>query len=249
MTIVALQGLHGGVGTTSTAAALGWALHRLGKRVLVVDATPDDQLAMHFNLPLSERGGWASACLAGGAWQETAWRYAQGLDFLPFGAVAADQLPRLAASLHHSEGLSAFTLLRDAYDWIVLDIGSGEHALTRQMTAWSELLIVLALAEANCHLRLHRQALPRDAHLLITQLLPSSVLQEDIYLLWQQTLPALIPLVLHRDEAMAEAAASKQLVGEFAPHSLVAQEITSLAAWCLLQARAEPNQDPGGTTP
>lgn len=57
MTIVALQGLHGGVGTTSTAAALGWALHRLGKRVLVVDATPDDQLAMHFNLPLSERGG------------------------------------------------------------------------------------------------------------------------------------------------------------------------------------------------
>ena len=166
-----------------------------------------------------------------------------------FGAVAADHLPRLAASLHHSEGLSAFTLLRDAYDWIVLDIGSGEHALTRQMTAWSELLIVLALAEANCHLRLLRQALPRDAHLLITQLLPSSVLQEDIYLLWQQTLPALIPLVLHRDEAMAEAAASKQPVGEFAPHSLVAQEITSLAAWCLLQARAEPNQDPGGTTP
>ncbi|AOV95573.1 cellulose synthase operon protein YhjQ [Edwardsiella hoshinae] len=248
MTIVALQGLHGGVGTTCTAVALGWALHRLGKRVLVVDANPGDQVSMHFNLPLSERGGWASAYLSGGRWQETAWRYAEGLDFLPFGALAVEQLPALEASLQQPDGLSAFTALRDAYDWIVLDIGSGEHALTRQMAAWSELLMVLVVAEANCHVRLHRQALPREAHLLVTQLVPTSVLQEDIYLLWQQTLPALIPLVLHRDEAMAEAAASKQPVGEFAPHSLVAQEITNLAAWCLLQALAGPNGDKGGQT-
>ncbi|AIJ08065.1 MULTISPECIES: cellulose biosynthesis protein BcsQ [Edwardsiella] len=235
MVTVALQGIRGGVGTTGTAAALGWALNGLGQRVLVVDASPGAQLGMHFNLPLADRAGWAAALLDGSAWQATAWRYTEGLDVLPFGTVDPAQLPALAACVSQAEWRASFASQSAAYDWIILDIGSGHAPVSRQMAAFSELLLLLMMPDANCHLRLHRQALPDDAHLLITQLLPGSVLQEDLYLLWKQTLPRLVPLVMHRDEAVAEAAAGKQPLGEYAPYSQAAQEATNLAAWCLLQ--------------
>ena len=38
MAILGLQGIRGGVGTTSITAALGWSLHMLGEAVLLVDA-------------------------------------------------------------------------------------------------------------------------------------------------------------------------------------------------------------------
>lgn len=243
MVTVALQGIRGGVGTTSTAAALGWALNGLGQRVLVVDASPSDQLGMHFNLPLADRAGWATALLDGSAWQEVAWRYTEGLDFLPFGAVDPAQLPALEACVSQAEWRASFASQSAAYDWIILDIGSGHTPISRQMAAFGEILLLLIMPDTNCHLRLHRQAMPDDAHLLITQLLPGSVLQEDLYLLWKQTLPRLVPLVMHRDEAVAEAAAGKQPLGEYAPYSQAAQEATNLAAWCLLQRRPDTHPE------
>ena len=38
MAIIALQGMRGGVGTTSITAALAWGLQQLGESVLVIDA-------------------------------------------------------------------------------------------------------------------------------------------------------------------------------------------------------------------
>ena len=44
MAVLGLQGVRGGVGTTSITAALGWALQILGESVLVIDACPDNQI-------------------------------------------------------------------------------------------------------------------------------------------------------------------------------------------------------------
>ncbi|HAT0787820.1 TPA: cell division protein, partial [Salmonella enterica subsp. enterica serovar Typhimurium] len=49
MAILGLQGVRGGVGTTSLTAALAWALQILGENVLVIDASPDNLLRMSFN--------------------------------------------------------------------------------------------------------------------------------------------------------------------------------------------------------
>jgi cell division protein YhjQ len=49
MAILGLQGLRGGVGTTSLTAALGWSLQMLGESVIVVDACPDNMLRFSFN--------------------------------------------------------------------------------------------------------------------------------------------------------------------------------------------------------
>lgn len=51
MAVLGLQGVRGGVGTTTITAALAWSLQMLGENVLVVDACPDNLLRLSFNPP------------------------------------------------------------------------------------------------------------------------------------------------------------------------------------------------------
>lgn len=60
MPVIALQGLRGGMGTTSVTAALAWALQQLGESVLAIDFTPDNLLRLHFNTPFELTRGWAA---------------------------------------------------------------------------------------------------------------------------------------------------------------------------------------------
>lgn len=112
MTVLALQGVRGGVGTTSLTAALGWALHQLGESVLVIDASPDNLLRLSFNIDFDHADGWARALLDDKPWQSTAWRYAPGLDVLPYGALRQterenDVTPALSAFAQHLHLLKA----------------------------------------------------------------------------------------------------------------------------------------------
>ena len=50
--------------------------------------------------------------------------------------------------------------------------------------------------------------------------------------------------MIHRDEGMAECLASKQPLGEYRSDSLAAEEILTLANWCLLHFAQEA--DPAG---
>ena len=88
--------------------------------------------------------------------------------------------------------------------------------------------------DANCHIRLHQQALPDGAHILINDFRIGSQVQDDIYQLWLQSQRRLLPMLIHRDEAMAECLAAKQPVGEYRSDALAAEEILTLANWCLL---------------
>ena len=83
-------------------------------------------------------------------------------------------------------------------------------------------------------MRLHQQPLPTGAHLLINDLRIGSQLQDDLWQVWLQSQPRMMPMVIHRDEAMAECLASKQPLGEYRSDALAAEEILTLANWCLL---------------
>ena len=61
MAILGLQGVRGGVGTTSVTAALAWSLQLLGESVLVIDACADNLLRMSFNVDFTREEGWARA--------------------------------------------------------------------------------------------------------------------------------------------------------------------------------------------
>lgn len=238
MTIIALQGIRGGVGATSVTASLAWALRQLGDPVLAIDFSPDNLLRLHFNTAWEDKRGWARAIADGLPWQQAALRYADRMDFLPYGQLnKAEQEHRPAPDNAHAGHWpdSLKTLDNNGeYRWILLDIPAGYTPLSDALTAQADLTICPLVADTNCHVRLHQQALPPGARLLVNQLAVANQLQDDIYQLWLQSVPGLLPLAIHRDAAMAESAAAKQPVGEYRPECLAAEEITTLANWCLL---------------
>ncbi|EAA4218723.1 cellulose biosynthesis protein BcsQ [Salmonella enterica subsp. enterica serovar Mississippi] len=237
MAILGLQGVRGGVGTTSLTAALAWALQILGENVLVIDASPDNLLRMSFNVDFVHQGGWARSLLDGQDWRDAGLRYTSQLDLLPFGQLTAQERENPQAWQETlGEIGSAIQALKASgrYSWILLDLPYGAPPLTGQLVSLCDHTLAIAQVDANCHIRLHQQALPAGAHILINDLRIGSQLQDDLYQVWLQSQRRLLPIVIHRDEAMAECMASKQPLGEYRSDSLAAEEVLTLANWCLL---------------
>lgn len=237
MAILGLQGVRGGVGTTSLTAALAWALQILGENVLVIDASPDNLLRMSFNVDFVHQGGWARSLLDGQDWRDAGLRYTSQLDLLPFGQLTAQERENPQAWQETlGEIGSAIQALKASgrYSWILLDLPYGASPLTGRLVSLCDHTLAIAQVDANCHIRLHQQALPAGAHILINDLRIGSQLQDDLYQVWLQSQRRLLPIVIHRDEAMAECMASKQPLGEYRSDSLAAEEVLTLANWCLL---------------
>lgn len=235
MSIIGLQGIRGGVGTTSITAGLAWALHQQGEQVLIVDMCQSNQLFLHFNGAMNWANGWARAQLDQQPWQQAALRYAQGLDLLPFGPLSLAEYQQWQQ--HHSP-LTWFndlaTLINNGkYDWILLDIPANAPASFSPCFSCLDGLLTVVTADANNHIRLHQRARQEKEYLLLNQLASNSRLQQDLQQYWRQHLPNILPLAIHRDEAMAEALAVKQPTGEYSPLSLTADELKVLAVWCL----------------
>uniref|UniRef100_UPI0025514F1A cellulose synthase operon protein YhjQ/BcsQ n=1 Tax=Serratia ureilytica TaxID=300181 RepID=UPI0025514F1A len=91
--------------------------------------------------------------------------------------------------------------------------------------------------DASCQMRLHQQALPKASHFLINHYTSASRLQQDLNQQWLQALRGLLQGVIQHDEALAEALAAKQPLGEYRPESLAADEVLTLANWCLINLK------------
>jgi len=235
MPVIALQGIRGGCGVTSVTAALAWALAQAGEKVLAIDFSPANLLRLHFNMPYDSARGWATAVRAGEGWEQGAMRYNAQLDFLPFG-----QLPAIEQAQVYCDWQDNLTKIANTgvYDWVLLDTPVDQPALAAQALSIADHTFTLLHADSQSHVRLHQQAVPTESHYLVNQFMPGSQLQQDILLLWQQSLPRLLPVILHRDEAMAESLAAKRPVGEMAAQSKSCQEIHALASWCQIHLRA-----------
>ncbi len=241
MPVIALQGLRGGMGATSVTAALAWALQQLGESVLAIDFAPDNLLRLHFNTPFELARGWARAEQDGGDWRQGAMRYCENLDFLPFGRLTAPERLNLQQHCQQYPARWQDNLMQlstsTQYNWILLDLPADDEVLAQQALPLADCVFMLIAPDANCQVRLHQQALPDDCHFLINHYFAASQLQQDLHQLWLQTLGGLLPVVIHRDEAMAEALAVKQPLGEYRPESLAADEVLTLANWCLINLK------------
>ncbi|MFT4273366.1 MAG: cellulose biosynthesis protein BcsQ [Pantoea sp.] len=236
MPVIALQGLRGGCGATALCAALGWALNALQESVLVLDLSPANQLATHFNLPVNHDGGWMPALLNQQPWQQTAQRYRPGLDFLPFGETTHQQ----ALSIRSFDEkfaeplLNAFATLKSQYRWLLLDLPADVSPWHLPFLHSADQVLQILTPDANCQLRLHHPRFLPHTLFLINQFNANSKLQQDLHQLWISSLRNLIPQVIHRDEALAEALMMKQPLAEYRPHALASEEVNTLANWLLL---------------
>ncbi|MDF7729280.1 cellulose synthase operon protein YhjQ/BcsQ, partial [Enterobacter hormaechei subsp. steigerwaltii] len=91
MAVLGLQGVRGGVGTTTITAALAWSLQMLGENVLVVDACPDNLLRLAVSRSKYRSAGFARAMLDGQDWRDAGLRYTSQLDLLPFGQLSIEE--------------------------------------------------------------------------------------------------------------------------------------------------------------
>ncbi|QHS08824.1 cellulose biosynthesis protein BcsQ [Sinimarinibacterium sp. NLF-5-8] len=241
MSMIVVQGLRGGVGCTSVSAGLAYALQQLGQRVLVIDACIDNLLRLHFNLALSESGGWARQVLAGQRWSSLLWHINDQLVLLPHGEIARSDLSTLEHALHQHRSRWARMLATAAatFDWVVID--TPRHGvLSQELAALADLHLCLLEAEPVSHLQLQRDARAQP-HYLLNRYNPAQALQRDLHWLWirQDTL-RLAPVKIHAGAAFPEALASKMPVGHYAPDSQAAVDMTALATWCLSQRATPP---------
>lgn len=230
MAILGLQGVRGGTGVTSITAALAWALQLLGETVLAIDASPDNMLRFFFNTDVHHQDGWARALLDGRDWRDAGLRYTQHIDLLPFGQLSAGEREN-ADQLQPALGAMAEAVqqLQSQYRWLLLDLPNGYSPLTRELLTLCDRTLVVVHPDANSHIRLHQQPLPANSDILINDLRVGSQLQEDLYQLWLESQPRILPVTIHRDEAMAECLAAKQPLGEYRQDSLAAEEVLTLA--------------------
>ena len=237
MAILGLQGVRGGTGTTSITAALAWALQLLGETVLVVDASPDNMLRFFFNVDFSHKAGWARAMIDGDDWRDAGLRYTSHIDLLPFGQLEPgerENIDQLQSMLSPMAEMVQKLHQQGDHRWLLIDLPDGYSPLTRALINVCDRTLVVVHPDGNSHIRLHQQALPMNSDILINDLRVGSQLQEDLYQLWLESQRRILPVTIHRDEAMAECLAAKQPLGEYRQDSLAAEEILTLANWCLL---------------
>ena len=239
MPVLALQGVRGGTGTTSVTAALAWALQQLGESTIVMDWSPSNQLRLHFNTPQHEARGWMRATLDGDDPQQVALRYPNGPDFIPFGQLTGAERARFyAASVQFADAWQPYlSLLKTEYRWILLDLPGGEQPWLQPVYAQADRVIQLLVADGNCHMRLHQTAADLNPLYLLNLFNANSNVQQDLHQLWMSTLRHLIPLIIHRDEALCEALLNKQPLGEYRPLALASEEISTLANWLIMHIR------------
>lgn len=136
MAILGLQGIRGGVGTTSITAALAWALQLLGETVLVVDASPDNMLRFFFNVDFDHHNGWARSLIDGRDWRDAGLRYTAHIDLLPFGRLTPGEREHVDKLSPTLEPIAAQIKLLDqqgSHRWLLLDIPEGYSPLTREL--------------------------------------------------------------------------------------------------------------------
>lgn len=237
MKVVAVQGLRGGAGVSSLVAALAEALVEAGQSVLCIDLDPANLLRLHFNHPWHDERGWALAWREGRDWRTQAFALGERLTFVPYGRLATHDAEALDVHCHAEPDdwrRRLAELEGSDHEWVLFDVPSGPRGHQRQARHAATLRLTVAQSDPGCHARLAERPVGVDEYLLINAFSSRSALQNDIHASWkEQCHDWLVPLVIHRDEAMFEALAHKCSVIGHQPASLAAQDVRRLATWLM----------------
>lgn len=242
MRTIALQGLRGGVGTTSVVAMLADALHQSGQSVLMVDMSTHDMLRLHFNVPFDDPSGWTQAYQDQEPWNDHVFQITEGMHLVPFGRAGRSGPPNTSALAW----LADLRKLASPPDWLLIDLPACvaheeacASALGQALHDLIDLQIVVASVDVSCHILLAQQKLEQGVRLLANMQDPSRELANDLITEWSfEHHHRLLPVVIKRDESVHEALALKTPVTRAYPESSAALDAQSLATWLQLHVRA-----------
>jgi cellulose synthase operon protein YhjQ len=242
MKTVALVSTAGGTGRTTLTAALAVLLARRGRQVVALDCDPQNMLGAQLGVDGLAATGLSQALLdVDTAWHATTWRNADGVLFVPYGAVSVAQSTRCDARLAAeprwlADALAELDLPRDGV--VLIDTArypsqQAEHALRCADLA----LCVTPPEPAACATLVARLGALREActhlRIIVNRLNPARDMQRDVLAMLGAALGDSLPLAqrVHLDVALPESFARGTWLFDDAPHSQASHDLQGLANW------------------
>lgn len=247
MKIISIVSAKGGVGKTTLSANLGIALARNGVPVLVIDLDPQDALRLHFSGSSPTAQGLAQAALARLSWQDALLSTNSACRLLPYGKVKESDRIAFEQLLRDQPWLLQDSLARldmPAKTVVILDTPPGPSVYLSQALAASHTVVIALLSDAASyatlplmHSLLQQYCLNRPGFdnyaYLVNQVDNSRQLNSDVeHLMRMQFGARALPLV-HQDQAIPEAMACNQFVGDYDPLSRAADDINAVCVQLL----------------
>lgn len=251
MRTIAIVNQKGGCGKTTTAINLGACLGRLGRRTLLVDLDPQGHCAAGLGVPESQIEFDSTDLLLGSGANVTPparefWRAAAGLNLIPsrvrLAGLEAPASP-LAQRPNREHSLAeALRGVADQFDVCLIDCPPSIGLLTFNALVAADLVLVpvetayFSLQGASRQLKTVRSVSRRLETPIRCSVLPTlhepglAVAADLLDELKRQFGKRLLPIVVHRDPALREAASFGRPVFEHAPHSQASRDYAALAS-------------------
>ncbi|MDD5332934.1 MAG: cellulose biosynthesis protein BcsQ [Rhodoferax sp.] len=253
MSVIAVVSMKGGVGKTSVTANLAAAMAaRLGEgQVAALDLDPQNALHLHLGFEALQREGVCRQSLQHRYWRDVAFTSPFGVSCLPYGSVSEGERGAfenlLASEPDWVQRQLAHAGLGDDHV-VLIDLPPGPSVYLDQGFACADLVLVVLLADAGSYSTIiameswiNEATLQRpglESVYLLNQVDEAVPLSRDLGAVLRRRLGArLLPIGIHRDEAVSEALAFLQPVLFYDPRCQASDDFQRLAA-CLLESTA-----------
>lgn len=246
--IISLSNHKGGVGKTTSSINIGAGLHRLGRRVLLVDMDPQANLSQSLGLVNQERTIYGALR---GEYKPEPTRVLEGLEVIPSTLDLSGAEVELSGEAGREYILSELLEpLRGSYDYILIDSPPSLGLLTiNTLTASDEVFIPIQaqylalqgltkLMEVIAKIRARLNKGLRLGGVIITQYDSRKVLNRDVVATIEAHFPAELFKTRIRDNvALAEAPSQGLDIFRYQPKSYGAEDYLSLCQEIIKQEK------------
>lgn len=240
MNIICIGSPKGGVGKTTIAVNLAYAIQRLGHRVIAIEFDSQNSLRLHFGMVLNDSDGYVAQLESQPDWQRLLRESESGVRYLPYGRVSKSRIISYDKLLLTDPSFLAKRLASLASQpdvVIVADMPPGFSAALQALISLNPFIINVLLAdgaslgvlpEIESGYFYGEQAKQRTYYVL-NKVDMRTQLNRDVTQFLHERLGAAMLGIVHRDEAVPEASANQMSVYRYAPSSAVAADIDAIA--------------------
>jgi len=230
-----IKGIKGGIGSTSVVANLACVLKKSDVDVIAIDLDAKSDLGLHFGLKWTITKGWSNES----AFEDALLHFrkdSDGVIFLPHGDNEAT-LEETISTINNCNKLDY-----KESSWVIFDCPSHIN-ISHYPLEENDIVIELVTCDAVCHSLIYKrlQFLKTTESswkhfFVVNRYNSASVLEFDLFSLWQSTLPFMAPFFINSDEVIKEATANRNVALNCAPYSVANDDFETLAGWLVSKA-------------